>query len=616
MRTGERFFKIIVPVVLGSMTASWQLSGEISSAPNTNKDAELLREVADDIWKHQLEAPEARLEQSLPIDSLPRWSYAKAQADGAFAQDALKKLDTIKQANLTHEEALTLGVLRWHVSNGIQEPKFFWLCSPVTPFTFYLTTVHRIFKTFAFEKAGDTEHYLDLLAEYPRVIEECLGHLHRQSARGILLPKVEVETIINFLQGFVQEPAQSLFNVSDERLKAIDSMAAAQFKQQVTDEISSRTNPALERIIAYIKGPYRQHAPDQVGLSQYPGGSDYYHYLIRFHTSMDVTPQEVHERGLREVDLLEHEMAEVRNKLGFKGTKAEFHTFLKTDPRFFPKTPDQIRQKLLGFANDISSKLDRFFLTRPKAPFDVKRLDPTMEEFITFGYYEPPRPAEPTGTYYFNGSKLEERSLLPAEALIYHELIPGHHFHMALQKENDQLHPFRKNLYLTAFTEGWAVYSTILARELGQYQDLYDLYGLLSTEIMLMTRLVVDTGMNELGWPRQRAIDYMREHTLSSDTEISTETLRYSVDIPAQALAYEMGKFKILELRDRAKQALGNKFDIRRFHQAILGSGALPLTVLDQHINWFIEQEKKNDRREVTRQRSEVGREKRVISGE
>jgi uncharacterized protein (DUF885 family) len=562
-------------------------------SPAANKSSELLRQVADEVWQHQLEAPEARLEQSLPIDSLPRWSYGKAQADAAFAQKTLKELDAVDPQKLSHEETLTLSILRWDAGNTIQDGKFFWLRSPVTPFTFYLTTVHRIFKTFAFEKPADPERYLDLLAEYPRVIEECLAHLRRQEARGIVLPKVEVETIINFLEGFVHEPGDSLFNVADHRLKAIDPPAAARLKQQVTDEIRARVNPALERLILYVKGPFLERAPEAVGLSQYPGGTDYYRHLVRFHTTMEVTPEEVHERGLREVDRLEREMADVRDKLGFKGTKEEFHKSLKTNPRFFAKTPDQIREKLLGFANSINPKLDKFFLSRPKASFDVKRLDPMMEGFITFGYYEPPRPTAPTGIYYFNGSKLEERSLLPAEGLIYHELVPGHHFHIASQKENDQLHPFRKNVYPTAFTEGWAVYSTILARELGQYQDLYDLYGHLSTEAMLTTRLVVDTGMNHLQWPRQRAMEYMREHTLASDTEIATETLRYSVDIPAQALAYEMGKFKILELRERAKQALGDNFDIRRFHQAVLGSGALPLTVLDQHINWFIEQEKK-----------------------
>jgi len=570
-----------------------RLSGEASAQSATNKSSVSLQRVADEVWQRKLKSPAARLDQGLPIDELPRWSLASAEEEAVFARDVLKKLEAINGRELSHEESLTLNVLRWDARNIIEGVKYYWLRSPVTPYAFYLATVHRIFQTFRFERAADAERYLDLLAQYPRLIEEIHSHLRRQTDRGIVLPKEEVDQVLGFLKGFVHEPGKSLFNVSDPRLAAIEAQAGGRFKQQLAAEITARANPALERLIAYVAGAYRERAPEQVGLWQYPGGTDYYRYLVKFHTTMEITPEEVHEIGLREVERREREMAEVRNKLGFRGTKAEFHRFLKTDPRFFPKTPDEIRARLLGFANSINPKLDQLFLTRPKAPFDTQRLNPALEGTLTFGYYERPKPGATTGTYYFNGSKLEERSLLQAEGLIYHELVPGHHFHIASQSENDKLHPVRKNFYPTAYTEGWATYSSILGRELGQYQDLYDLYGHLSMEMMISVRLVVDTGMNHLKWERLRAMEFMREYALHSESEIGTESLRYSADIPAQALAYKMGQIRFLELREQARKGLGDKFDIRRFHEAVLSSGALPMTVLQQHVNWFIAQRRK-----------------------
>lgn len=585
---------IVMALLSGGVAVLPRHQNRSAAERASSRPAEMLRQVADEVWQRRLGSPALRLEQGLPVVELPRLSPAMAEEEATFARSTLAKLETINEADLSHEDALTLALLRWDASQAAEAAKFHWLTSPVTPYNSTLArTVHPLFTSFGFGQAADLDRYLDLLADYTRLIEEMHNHLRRQAARGIVLPKDEIDLVMALLKGFAQEPGKSLFMVDDVRLRSIEAQPASRFKQQLATEIRARTNPALVALMAYLAGPYREQAPDQVGLWQYPGGTDYYQYLVKHHTTMETTPEEVHQVGLKEVERLEREMAEVREKLGFRGAKAEFHKFLKTDTRFFPKTPDEIRAKLLKHANDINPKLDRLFLTRPRAPFDTQRLAPSLEGVMTFGYYQRPTPNNPTGVYYFNGSKLEERSLLQSESLIYHELVPGHHFHVASQSENDRLPPVRKNYYSTAFTEGWGMYASTLGRELGQYRDLYDLYGYLSMQIMVATRLVVDTGMNHLRWPRERAMEFMREHTLLSETEINTESLRYSVDLPGQALAYKMGEIKLHELRERARKNLGDKFDVRKFHQVVLGSGALPMAVLEQHVDWFIAEERR-----------------------
>jgi len=232
----------------------------------------------------------------------------------------------------------------------------------------------------------------------------------------------------------------------------------------------------------------------------------------------------------------------------------------------------------------IEPKVGAFFHKMPKAPYGVLRLDPALEPSMTYGYYQLPSAAEPRGLYRFNGYKPEQRSTLMAEATIYHELIPGHHFQLALRAENTALTGFRRTAMYTAFTEGWAEYASDLAGEMGMYDDPYARAGRLAMDLFLSSRLVVDTGMNALGWSRDRALAFMRDNTFETELQIGTETLRYSADMPGQALAYKTGAMKIHELRDRTAKAQGSAFDLRKFHDWVLDSGSMPLGVLDAHV--------------------------------
>jgi len=305
-----------------------------------------------------------------------------------------------------------------------------------------------------------------------------------------------------------------------------------------------------------------------------------------------MTPEEVHAVGIKEVEKINREMERVQGTLGFKGTRSEFRDSLKKDPRFFPKTPEEVGERLMAHIRRIEPKIDLYFLRRPKSPYGVKRLEPEREGAQTFGYYEAPTAANPAGYYRYNASRLPERSLLNSAELIYHELIPGHHFEIGLSLENPDIPAFRRETSDTAYAEGWAEYAANLAGEMGMYADPYDLYGRLAGEMFLAVRLVVDPGMNAHGWPRAKAAAIMRENLMETDEQIHTESLRYSCDLQGQALGYRVGYLKFLALREKAQKALGERFDIRRFHDALLSSGSLPLATLERHVDWFIKREK------------------------
>ena len=538
--------------------------------------------------------PYVRLQKGLDVTEIPDYSYEGARKETDFYRGLRARLARLNPKELTHEELLSREILDWNLSAYTEGLPHFWDFFQVTPYASPLRLLSRIHTEVKFRTLKDRDRYLDLLHQYARAIGQLRANLETQRSKGILLPKAEIDPVLALVRASLRKPEESPFAVSSERLQKFYPEGAAAFQAEVRKRIETEVNPALEALAAVLDArAYRDAAPERVGLSQYPGGPEAYRYCVRLHTTLDATPEEIHRRGLAEIARLNVRLEEVRKQTGFAGDLAAFRRFLKTDPRFFVKTPEEVSQRLMDPVRRIELRVKDFFGRTPKAPYGVARLEPELEGSMTYGYYRQPEPGRAEGDYMFNSSKLGERSMLWAAALIYHELIPGHHFQISLQQENDRLPEFRKASYPTAFVEGWAMYSSGLAEEMGGYTDPYDLAGWIAQDLFLSSRLVVDTGMGALGWTRQQAIDYMRENTLESDRQIGTETLRYSVDIPGQALAYKLGSSEIWALRRKAEEELGKKFDLRRFHDAVLGSGAMPMAVLREHVAWWIDQEKR-----------------------
>jgi len=574
------------------MVAAAGISGFVrAQAPTASSIA--VREAGDAYLERLKDSSlDLRMELGLPIEQLPDLSLAQEERDAAFAKDWLARLERADPTQLDHEESLSLDVLRRQLGQLADAPRLYWFYFPVTPYTSPIGTVNRAFATFPITDAAAADRYLALLKKHSAFVAAIQARLQGQASRGIRIPRPELDVVVPFLRSLIGG-ASSPYTVAPDRLGGLSPDGARAFQQRLAAVIEMEVNPPLSRLVEWLDGAYRQQAPAEVGFSQYPGGLEFYTWQVRWHTTLDVGPEEVHRVGLARVEAIETRMREVRERLGFKGTKAEFKRFLRTDPRFFPRTPDEIGERLMSHVRRIEPKVDAFFLRKPKAPYGVSRLEPELEPGRTFGYYQPPTATNPVGSYRFNGSNLADRSLLNAAALIYHELVPGHHFQINLATENQAIPAFRRQTFDTAYTEGWGEYASELAEEIGMYSDPYDLYGRLAMDMFVSTRLVVDTGMNALGWSRARALEIMDDHLLETGTQLATESLRYSCDIPGQALAYKMGALRIRELRERARAALGPRFDVRRFHEAVLGSGSLPMTALARHVDWFIEQERK-----------------------
>ncbi len=552
--------------------------------PSSPPENAALAQLAQELTDHSDPGMWDDMEGSLVRERVLMLSEEATVAETRWATQFLKKLQAVDRWKLTGEDRVTWELLEWEASMIADRGEFFWLDSPVTPYTSPLRTITSRFAAARLQTAEDRQRYLDGLHRLVPFAAQIQAKLTGQLGRGIVLPVAQIDNVVPFIRTFAAGPGSNPFVVAETRLTSVAADLRTAFATEVHTTIADHVAPAFQRLAAFVEGPYRARAPNGVGLSQYRGGDRYYRFLVRQHTSLDLTPQQIHDIGLAEVARLERELDAARQQAGFAGPLSDFRTFLKSDSRFIPQTAEQIGERLMAAAARIEPKIPAFFTARPTAGYGARRLAPALEPLMTYGYYQAPNTVDPKGYYLYNGLGLADRSLLNVAALSYHELVPGHHFQIALTKENTSLSGFRQRAGYTAYLEGWGEYASDLAGEMGMYTDPYDRAGRLSMDLFLSTRLVVDTGMNAHGWSRERAMDYMREHTFESETQIKTESLRYSTDLPGQALAYKLGSRGIRELRERLRQELGARFDIKRFHQAVLGHGAMPLKVLEDHV--------------------------------
>ncbi len=536
--------------------------------------------------------PYLRFRRGERVEHFPDWTLEAAESNAAFAQGLLDRLAEVDERAIDHEDWISLELLRWDLGMLVEAPKHYWADFNITPYAaggFVLDTLHQVLGAAPLGTDEERTHYLHLLGEYGQTIGQLADKVEGQKERGIHIPKPQVGNVVGMFEGY-RGRLDELFLPVPDRV----GDGAEDFLAEARQQIETGIDVAFAGLVALLGDDYLEAAPEQVGLGTVPGGRELYLHRVRMHTTTDLTPEEIHQLGLDEVARIEAELAALREEIGFEAASEEramkeFLDQVRSDPRFIAESPEEVEERYMGYIEKIEPRVADYFEALPEAPYGVRRLDPTSEATMTFGVYQLPTAVNPRGEYRYNGSDLENRSLFSAQGLIYHELIPGHHFQLALANEREDLPRFRREtIGYGAFTEGWAEYAANLGKEMGMYEDPYDLYGRLVMEMFISCRLVLDTGMNYFDWDLERAREFMSARVVYSDVEVATELLRYSADIHGQALAYRIGNLEILRQRRKAEDALGDRFDLKAFHAAVIGSGAMPMVVLDEHIDWWI----------------------------
>ena len=454
--------------------------------------------------------------------------------------------------------------------------------------------LNEVAETMSFATVADYENWIQRMQAVPAYLDQFADRLRRGAQQKRTQPRVIMERVLLPLSTQnADKPEDSPFF---ERFKSYPDTIPAPDRERLTSEakqvIGRSVIPAYRKFTAFFRDEYLPATRETVGIWDTPDGREYYRFLARYHTTTTLTPEEIHQIGLKEVARNRVEMQKVMDEVGFKGSLTDFFQHLRTDPQFYYKTGDELFRGYAVIAKMIDPELPKLFGKLYRTPFGLRPIPDTSAPNTTTAYYQGPSiDGSRPGYYYVNLFKPEVRPKYEMEVLTAHEAAPGHHLQIALAQEQTDLPKFRRAGGYTAYVEGWGLYSERLGYDLGLYKDPYSRFGQLTYDQWRAVRLVVDTGLHDMKWTRQQAIDYFMANAAKTETDVVNEIDRY-IAWPGQALAYKIGQLKILELRERAKAALGDKFDIRAFHDTVLATGAVPLDIVERNVDEWIAAQK------------------------
>ncbi|MGE7205530.1 DUF885 domain-containing protein [Sphingomonas sp. NPDC019816] len=549
-----------------------------------------------------------------PINGIFRGDMRRADRIGDFfsdsyiaaertaAQKDLAELARIDRAKLTPTDQIAYDVFRHQSDMTLKglDPAIVAL-TIVRPMDHFYG-IQTFYPEFAsgqgaapFNTVADYDNNLKRNAEYARMLDEAIGRFRQGMASGVVQPKLVVRNMIaqfdNLLAG---TPEESTFYAPVKTFPAaIPPADRARLTAAYATQLRDVIIPAQRRMRDFLKGTYLPVARDSVGLSGMPGGAKLYSYLIEQNTTLPLKAEDVHQLGLSEVARILKAMEVQKQAVGFKGSLAQFFTFLRTDPQFQPKSARQLREGYEAIGRRVDARIREQFSLIPKTPLEIRPVPAFKEKTDAGGSYQGGTPdGSRPGVFYYNTYDLPSRYMWEMDTLYLHEAVPGHHFQISLAQENAALPAFMRFGGNTAYAEGWALYAETLWPELGMETDPYQRMGGLNDEMLRAMRLVVDTGIHAKGWTRDRAIEYMLANSPMARTDATAEVERY-IAIPGQALAYKIGQLTISRMKAKAKADLGIRFDPRRFHAEVLDTGALPMPVLEKKIDDWIAAEKR-----------------------
>jgi len=506
----------------------------------------------------------------------------------------LGELDAIPLEALSEEDRINVEIFRAQLEDRVAGYRFGAYQIPFNADSSFWAGFARLPFDVPLQTVKDYEDYLSRLNQWPRVVDEQIALMRMGLERGMVQPRAILDGIDGSARAHVVEDLEDseFYDPFLDFPAGVPEGRRAGLVAVARKTIEAAIVPAYRKLSAFLTEEYVPQARASLGASDLPDGREYYAQRIKHFTTLDLTAEEIHQIGLDEVARIRSEMQTIIREVEFTGSFDEFLTFLRTDSRFYPKTADELLREASYIAKRMDGKLPALFKTLPRQPYTVEAVPDSIAPKYTAGRYVSGRiGGTQPGRYWVNTYALETRPLYNLEALSLHEAVPGHHLQGALNAELEDLPDFRRYSYLSAFGEGWGLYSEWLGLEAGFYTDPYSNFGRLTYEMWRACRLVVDTGVHAFGWTREQVMDYLAANTALSLHEIRTETDRY-ISWPGQALAYKIGELKIKALRKRAETALGEHFDVREFHDAVLLSGSIPLRVLEWKIDRFIEQQK------------------------
>ena len=503
--------------------------------------------------------------------------------------DALDKLKTIDREALSPADRLNYELFLKDYKDEVEGHQYRWYLMPINQRE-GIQTADELADALRFETLKDYEDWLMRLRAFPTYMEQTIALMREGIKTRIILPKIVLQRVPNQIDHqIVSDPKASPFYKPFTHYSALISESERlRLTAAAQNAVAESVVPAFRQMKEFLVKDYLPAAPDQVGIWQLPLGAAMYDFAVRLNTTTALTPGQIHELGLSEIKRIRAEMQATLNKLGDKGSLEEFAKFLRTDPQFYYRTPGELLDAYRALTRRIDPLLVKLFKTLPRLPYGVEPIPDNIAPDTTTAYYRPPAAdGSRAGTYFVNLYRPETRPKYEMMALSLHEAVPGHHLQIALAIEQEALPNFRRHGGYTAFVEGWGLYAESLGDEMGLYHDPYSKFGQLTYEMWRAVRLVVDTGIHYMRWDRQKAIDYFLANSARQELDVVNEVDRY-IAMPGQALAYKIGQLKISAIRSKANTALGDKFDIRMFHDELLKDGALPLDVLEKKMDAWI----------------------------
>lgn len=583
------------------LAISFQSCKQENTPGQTENENKALSTILENYYQERLKlypidatfAGDERYNNSLP-NNLSDAYIAEVKAFYQKYKTEIAKFDTDK---LSQNDKLSKAILEWECNINLEGFDYREELLPINQFQSFPLMIGQLASGSSaqpFKTVKDYQNWLQRLDAFNNWIISAEARMKEGVAKGYVLPKALTEKVIPQIKDLANPDLKS--NLFYTPLNNFPKSFAAADKKALTDDytklISEKLIPSLTSLHNYIKTDYLKASRTSTGISTVPDGEKYYNYLIKRYTTTNLTADEIHQLGLKEVARISAEMEKVKNQVGFKGDLKEFFNHVRDKKELMPFTnPQQVIDNFNAIHEKMKPNLDKLFDMKPKTPFEVKRTEAFREASASAEYNQGSIDGTRPGVFYVPIPDVTKYNIYADEDLFLHEAIPGHHYQISLQQEDTSLPSFRKTIWFNAYGEGWALYTESLGKELGLYQDPYQYFGMLSAEMLRAVRLVVDTGMHTKGWTREQAIQYSAENEAEPMQSIVAEIERYMA-IPGQAVSYKIGQLKIRELRTKAEKELGSKFSIKEFHNQVLESGCLPLKVLEDKINIWIKKTK------------------------